>query len=84
MKTEKNQLRIEEGTKLTVEHNGEDLTFIYSSYGLNTYADLGAKIEQDNLSRPTFPQTTSLIYTAFNSEDKYSKNIKRIMENFGL
>ena len=76
--------RIEEGrTKYIVEHNGKDLTFIHPSFGPNTYAVVGQEIEIAKLKRPSMSQVVSLVNTAFNSDDKYSKEIQRILkENF--
>ena len=83
--TRNQSLRIKEGrTELIVNHNGEDLTFIHPSYGPNDYANVGNSIEQAGLRRPTMAETASLVYTTFNSDDKYSKEIKDLMEKIWL
>lgn len=77
-----NKLRVKQGrTELTVDHKGEDLTFIPPSYGPSTYADVKELIEKDNLEPPTMSQTASLVHSAFNSNDEYSKEIKEIMKS---
>ncbi len=77
-----NTLRIKQGkTELTVDHRGEDLTFMHPSYGPGTYTNVKELIEKDNLEPPTMAQTASLVHTAFNSDDEYSKEIKEIMKS---
>lgn len=79
------KLRIKEGrTELTVKHNGGDLTFIHPAYGFDTYFNVGRQIEQGNLRRPTMAEQVSLAYTAFNSDDRYSEEIKDIMRKRAL
>ena len=74
-------LTVEEGrTKLHSSHNGERLTFLHPPFGPNNYAVVGQKIEQAGLRRPPMAETASLVYNAFNSDDKYSQEIKDIME----
>ena len=78
-----NKLRVEERegkrTRLTVNHQGKDLVFLYPSYGPDTYANVALQIEQNGLARPTMAETASLVHTAFNSEDRYSNEIKNII-----
>ena len=72
---------VEEGiAKLTAPHNGGDLTFIHPPHGPSTYAEVGLAIEQDNLKRPTMAETVSLVHAAFNSDDRYSTDIKDFMK----
>jgi len=75
-------LRVEEkSTKLTVNHNGKDLTFVFPPYGPDTYANVGKQIEKDGLSKPTMAETASLVHAAFNSDDERSKKIIKLMED---
>jgi len=74
-------LKVEEKRhKLTVNHNGKDLTFLYPVYGPDTYANVGKKIEKDGLSRPTMAETASLVHAVFNSDDGYNNEIKKLMK----
>ena len=78
----KNQLKIKQGkTELTASHNGRDLTFMHPNYGPNTYANVRADIEKDNLRTATMAETASLVQGAFNSSDKYSEEIKGLMKD---
>jgi len=78
-------LRVGEGgTKLTTTHNGQDLTFLHPVYGPGTYANVGLGIEKAGLKKPTMAETASLVHAAFNSDDRYSSEIKDIMENAWL
>jgi len=70
----------EQRTKLFVPHNGGELTFLHPPYGPDTYANVGLAIEQDQLKRPTMPETASLVHTAFNSDDPRYIQIRDIME----
>ncbi len=86
MKTQTKEMRVEEGrTKLTVLHNGEDLTFIHPYFGPGSYAEVGNLVEgpedkRTGLHKPTLAQTASLVNTAFNSDDRYSQEIKELMK----
>ncbi|MEK6936552.1 MAG: hypothetical protein AABW58_00610, partial [Nanoarchaeota archaeon] len=83
MKTQTDEMRVEEGrTKLTVTHNGEDLTFIHPYFGPGTYSEVGNLIDQakPKLLKPTLAQTASLVNTAFNSKDRYSQEIVGLMK----
>ena len=81
-KTQTKELRVEEArTKLIAEHRGEDLTFLHPSYGPDTYFNVRDSIQNAGLSLPTMAETASLVYTAFNSEDKYSKEVKQILQD---
>ena len=76
------QMRVKEGrTELSIEHNEKDLTFIYPSFGPDAYVNVQELIEKAKLEKPTMAQTASLVNTAFNSDDKYSEEIKKIMKN---
>jgi len=78
-------MKIEEGrTKLTVQHQGKDLTFIYPPFGHNDYSNVQEQIEKAKLKAPTMAQTTALAHSIFNSDDIYSKGIKNIAEYFWL
>ena len=77
-----NQLRVKEGrTELVAPHQNRDLTFLHPSYGPNTYAHVKQEIEQDNLKPATMAETASLVHAAFNSDDKYGQEIKKIMKD---
>mgnify|MGYP001582332107 CR=1 FL=1 len=84
MKTQTKQLRVKEGktelTELTVDHKGEDITFIYPALGPNSYVNVEQQIEQAELKKSTMAETASLVHTAFNSDDKYSLEIKKIIK----
>tara|TARA_Y100000310_G_scaffold339280_1_gene431512 strand:- start:19860 stop:20570 length:711 start_codon:yes stop_codon:yes gene_type:complete len=81
-KTQNKGLTVEEGrTKLHSTHNGERLTFVHPEYGPNTYANVGQQIQEAGLRKPTMAETASLVYDAFNSDDKYSKGIRETMKN---
>lgn len=70
----------EKGTKLLfVPHSGGELTFLHPPYGPNSYAKVGLAIVQHDLKRPTMAETASLVHAAFNSDDRYSTEIKDIM-----
>jgi hypothetical protein len=74
-------MKIEEGkTRLTVQHKGKNLTFIYPKFK-GIYFYLQEQIERVNLKCPTMSQTVSLIHDVFNSEEEYSKEIKKLMKN---
>ncbi|MBI2671085.1 hypothetical protein HYX18_03870, partial [Candidatus Woesearchaeota archaeon] len=81
-KTQNKIMRVKEGrTELTTDHDGRDLTFVVPSYGPNTYAGVRDLIEKDGLKTPTMAETASLVCTAFNSDDKYSNEIKQLMKD---
>ena len=81
MKIKNQSLRVKEGrTELTVEHNKEDLTFIHPYFGPNTYANVQELIEKAELNKPTMAETASLVYSAFNSDDKYSLEIQKLLK----
>ena len=81
-------LRVEEveeqRTKLFVPHSGGELTFLHPAYGPGTYANVGLAIVQDGLKRPSMEETASLVHAAFNAGDKYSTEIKDIMQQAWL
>ena len=78
------QIRVNERTdgrtELTVNHNNQDLTFIYPSFGPNTYANVQNEIEQAKLKTSTMSQTASLVDSAFNSKDRYSQEIQKLLK----
>jgi len=76
------QLTIKEGrTELIVPHNGKNLSFLHPAYGPDTYANVKSQIEQAGLTPPTMGQIASLVHSAFDSNDRYSGEIKNIMKN---
>ena len=63
--------RIERGTpKLIIPHRNKYVTFVYPSFGPNTYQNIGKQILENKLQIPTAEQTASLSYTAYCSELK--------------
>ena len=77
-------MKIKEGrTNLTVQHEGDDLTFVYPA-NEGTYASVQDQIQKAGLQAPTMAQTASLVHDAFNSDDKYSQGIKKIMKDAWL
>ena len=74
------QLRVK-GRELTVKHLGEDLTFVYPPTNLGNYAGTKRVIEEEGFLPPTMAQTASLVHAAFSSEDIYSKEIKKLLED---
>ena len=75
-------LKVKEGRiELIVEHKGKDLTFVYPPVGPSNYLGCLSQLRERNLRGPTLGETVSLLYAAFNSSDKYSEEIKRIMKN---
>ncbi len=80
MKTQ-NKLKVKEGrTELTVNHDKEDLVFIHPYFGPNTYTNVKGLIEEAKLEKPTMSQTASLVNSAFNSDEKYSNEIKKLVK----
>ncbi len=76
------EMRFKEGrTELTVDHKGKDLTFLHPSYGPDTYFNVRDSILKDGLSLPTMAETASLLHAAYNSDDKYSSEIKQLMKD---
>ena len=81
METKNQTLRVEEGrTELIIQHNEEDLTFIHLYFGPNNYANVQELIETAKLEKPTMSQTASLVHSAFNSKDKYSLGIQKLLK----
>ena len=77
-------MKIKEGrTTLTVQHEGKDLTFVHPA-NKGTYASVQDQIQEAGLQAPTMAQTASLVHDAFNSDDKYSQGIKKIMKDAWL
>jgi len=75
-------MKIEEGrTELTVNHQGRDLKFVYLTYFPGNYANVSDKIESAGLVTPTMAETASLVYGAFNSDDKSSWDVRREIKN---
>jgi len=78
----KEALIIEESRpKLKTTHEGNELIFLHPAYNPNTYANVAEAISQDNLLMPTMAETASLIFAAFDSNDKYSNEIKKIIKD---
>lgn len=72
---------IEGRTKLIVPHRDKELAFMHPSYGRSDYFSIKEEIETDGLRTPTMSETASLVHTAFNSDDKYSDEIRKIMKS---
>ncbi len=82
VQTKNKSSRVREGRiELITEHEGNDLTFIYPVHGPNTYANVQSSIESAGLATPTMAETASLVHSAFNSDDKYRKEIKQLMKD---
>ncbi len=77
MITENKGLRVEQTrTKLIVDHNGEDLTFLHPAYGPNNYATTEKQIKEEGLVAPTIAKMASFLYgTHQNPEERFSKGI---------
>ena len=77
-------MKIKEGrTELTVEHEGKPLTFVHPA-NKGSYASVQGQIQEAGLQAPTMAQTASLVQDAFQSNDKYSQGIKKIMKDAWL
>jgi hypothetical protein len=76
-KTQTESLRVKEGR---TELSTKGRTFIHPAYR-GTFAQLGEAINADGLQRPTMADTADLVHTAYNSNDKYSNEIKGIMKD---
>ncbi len=70
---------VKKRTELIVPHNGGELTFVHRPYRPDTHASVGSAILKGNLQRPTMAETASLVHAAFNSDNRYSAEIERIM-----
>ena len=70
----------EEGERLFLPHNGGELELLHRVYGPGTYTDVGEKIEQDGLKRPTMVETASFVHFAFISDNKSSREIRDIIK----
>src|SRR3989338_11083623 len=68
-------------TKLTVTHNGKDLTFLHPAYGPNNYEEVGEQIEKDGLLRATMAETASLVHAAFFDKlgEQHGSQVKETM-----
>jgi len=60
---------------------GTGLVFTYPAYGPDTFANVAATIEADDLTTPTMADKAALVYSAFNSDNKYSREIRKLMED---
>ena len=72
---------VEKRTELYAPHRGGRTTFLHPHYGPNTYAHVASTIEQDGLAAPTLSETISLVHAAFHSNDKYSMEIRKLMND---
>ena len=87
----KNSLRVAQREKtvvipydvLTINHQGKDIGFGTPIVGPGTYAGVAEALRNQDvdLLQPTMAQTASLIHAGFNGDNKYSKQIKKIMKN---
>ena len=59
-----------------LEPRGSNLTFMHPSYGPGTYALIKEWAEKDGLRTPTMAEIVSLVHAAFNSDNKYSHEIR--------
>jgi len=82
--TEPEVLNVKEGLKLVTTCNKKDLTFLHKTYGPDNYANIKAQIKQDKLSVPTMAETVSLVYSAFNLDNKFSHEIIDVLEHLWL
>src|SRR3989344_1899076 len=81
MKTETQNAGLDyEVGRTLLKPRGTNLTFAHPSYWPNTYADVKEAIEQAGLKPATMAETASLVHAAFNSDDKYSEEIRDIMK----
>lgn len=67
--------------RILLKPKGTNLTFVHPNYGPNTYANVKEQIEEDNLRPATMAETASLVHAAFNSDDRYSDEIRKIMKD---
>jgi hypothetical protein len=75
MKVQKEWIKTER-VKLTVPHEGEEITFRYPPISRKTYCDIARGIEEEDLAKPTMAQITSLIYNAWqNPNEEYCKKV---------
>ena len=82
MKTETQNTGLDtEVGRTLLKPRGTNLIFVHPSYGPDNYAKVKEQIEQDNLRTATMAETASLVHAAFNSDDKYSEEIKQIMKD---
>jgi hypothetical protein len=74
-------LNVREGrTYLDVSHKNGILSFVSPVFGPGNYFNVQKSIESAELKAPTMAETVSLVYSAFNSQDRHSEEIKKIME----
>lgn len=77
--TKQTGLKVKEGQTELVPQ-GTNLTFIHPYHGPGTYANVASSIEQAGLRTPTLTETASLVHAAFQSDNKYSQEIKELMK----
>jgi len=81
-KTQNKGLEVIDGrTQLIVPHKGRELTFIYQSKQKGSFINVRNALENQNLSMPTASQITSLVYSAFQEDNKCSKEIIKLMKS---
>ena len=81
-KTIENTFEVKEGrTIIVVPHLEGKVDFVYSAFKGN-YESVGKQIREAGLIEPTPEKTASLVYSAFeNLDNKYAKDIEKIMKN---
>jgi len=79
--TEPEVLNVKERLKLITTCNKKNLTFLHTTYGPDTYSIIKTQIREDKLSVPTMAETASLVYSAFNLNNKFSHEIIDVMEH---
>ena len=79
------QIKNQSEVYLGVPHLNREITFVYPAKGPDTYLELATQLEQNNLSRPTMSQNSSLIHSVRqNPKERYSKEIMSTLKNSGL
>ena len=65
-----NQSCIKQGrTEIDIPHQGRKITFVFSEFGPDTYANVGNAIEQAELTRPSLAETASLLDRVYDNKD---------------
>ena len=67
-------------TELTTSYGGKDLTFLFPTYIIDSYAGTQELIEKAGFIPSTMAQTISSLHTIINSDSKDLNGIKRIMK----
>jgi hypothetical protein len=72
--------RIEGRFKLTIPHEGGEITVDQQFYKPNTYRNVGAEILGNNQRIPTGEETASLIHSAYCSKLKYERKFMEVKD----